>query len=200
MPAQLRNACAASCNPGTLAARDCGAHREPVGRVQRGEHGPFTGSSSGYIESMTLAQAPMTRRVVIAPPTLSLRDAWSAMTRGRFRHLPVVEGGRLLGILSDRDIRLHASAAEDGGLEVPDLRVVDAMTPAPYVCSPDTDVADLVRVMTERKIDAVPVVSPLERLIGLVTTTDLLLLLIRLDEAKVPLPFEFELDAPAAFA
>jgi len=38
-----------------------------------------------------------------------------------------------------------------------DIPVVEAATPWPHVCAPDTDVCDLVRLMTERKIDAVPV-------------------------------------------
>ena len=70
----------------------------------------------------------------------------------------------------------------------------EAATAWPHVCAPDTDVCDLVRVMTEKKIDAVPAVEGTDRLVGLVTSTDLLLLLIRLDEAKIPLPFVFELE------
>ena len=57
-------------------------------------------------------------------------------------------------------------------------------------------------MMTEQKIDAVPVVDGREQLVGLVTSTDLMLLLLRPDEAKVPLPFVFDLehysDAPVA--
>ena len=142
----------------------------------------------------------MTRRVIIVPPALKLASAWKVMKKEHFRHLPVVEGGALVGILSDRDVRLYATEV-DGRVEVLDIAVGEIMSPAPYVCHPTTSVADVVRTMTEKKIDALPVVDEnLGRLVGLVTTTDLILLLIELDEAKAPLPFQFELDEELARA
>ena len=141
----------------------------------------------------------MTRRVIVATPELSLDAAWSIMERERFRHLPVVRNGLLLGMLSDRDILLRSELHEDR-VVTPGL-VGEAMTPAPYVCDPDTDVVDLVRTMTEKKIDAVPVVGNSSKLIGLVTSTDIMLLLLTLDEAKLPIPFQFELEhAPASMS
>jgi acetoin utilization protein AcuB len=135
----------------------------------------------------------MTRRVIVAPPQMSLAAAWEVMQRERFRHLPVVSSNLLVGILSDRDVLLHATT--DGHeVSVPDIAVATAMSPAPYVCLPSTHVADVVRTMTERKIDALPVVDDESHLVGLVTSTDLLLLLIELEEAKLPIPFDFELD------
>ncbi len=149
-----------------------------------------------YLTTMTLAKEPMTRRVVVVPPAFPLSDAWRMMKQGRFRHLPVVEAGCLVGIVSDRDVLLHASPLGEGMMEVDGVTVTEVMTPAPYVCEANTDVADLVRTMTELKIDAVPVVDAAQKLIGLVTSTDLMLLLIRLEDAKLPLPFTFELDEP----
>jgi CBS domain-containing protein len=147
--------------------------------------------------TMTMAAEPMTRKVFVVPPEFSLSAAWDLMSREHFRHLPVVSGRTLIGILSDRDIL--ARATMDGEtIRVPDTRVVDAATPWPDVCAPNTDVCDLVRLMTEKKIDAVPVVDGANQLVGLVTSTDLLLLLISLEEAKVPLPFVFQLEQHAA--
>jgi CBS domain-containing protein len=59
-------------------------------------------------------------------------------------------------------------------------------------------VCDLVRLMTERKIDAVPVVDRANQLVGLVTSTDLLLLLLSREEAKIPLPFMFHIEQHSA--
>jgi acetoin utilization protein AcuB len=146
---------------------------------------------------MSLAAQTMTKKVIVAPPEMSLDHAWQLMCRMRFRHLPIVSGGRLIGILSDRDIFLRSSR-EDGEVVVPDTPVGEAATPSPFVCQPDTDVRDLVRLMTEQKIDAVPVIDDNSSLVGLVTSTDLLLLLVRLDEAKVPLPFVFEIEEHSA--
>jgi CBS domain-containing protein len=142
---------------------------------------------------MTLAAEPMTRKVVVVPPEIPLSSAWALMCRERFRHLPVVSGNALVGILSDRDILLRATM-EGGKISVPDTPAGETLTPLPYVCEPHTDVCDLVRMMTEKKIDAVPVVDGADQLVGLVTSTDLLLLLIPLEQARIPLPFVFELE------
>lgn len=145
---------------------------------------------------MTRASEPMTRKVVVVPPELTLDVAWAIMQRERFRHLPVVRGRMLLGILSDRDVLVRAKL-EGGAPRVPAVPVGEAMTPIPCVCQPTTPVVDLVRLMTEQKIDAVPVIGATDEIVGLVTSTDLLLLLITLEEAKAPLPFEFYLEEGA---
>lgn len=144
------------------------------------------------------AEVPMTRKVIVVPPELTLRSAWHVMQRERIRHLPVVRAGALVGVLSDRDVLARSTMTKSGHLEVPtDVVVGEAMTHTPLAtCEVDTDIRELVQVMTERKIDAIPVVRGL-KLVGLVTSTDLLLLLLDKDEAR-PLPFEFELvDEPA---
>lgn len=146
---------------------------------------------------MTLAAEPMTRKVFVVSPDISLSAAWDLMCRERFRHLPVVSGQTLVGILSDRDILVRATM-EGGSISVPDTPAGEAATPWPHVCEPNTDVTDVVRMMIERKIDAVPVVSDSNQLVGLVTSTDLLLLLIPLEEAKIPLPFVFDLEHHSA--
>ncbi len=135
----------------------------------------------------------MTRLVVVVPPQLTLDVAWEVMQKRRIRHLPIVQGGALLGILSDRDVLVRARLGEDGTISVPHVPVVHAMTPSPATCEPDQSVSSIVRVMTERKIDAMPVLDARERLVGLVTSTDLLLLLIEPDAAR-PLPFTFTVE------
>jgi CBS domain-containing protein len=146
---------------------------------------------------MTRAAEPMTRKVFVVSPDVSLSAAWDLMSRERFRHLPVVSGRTLMGILSDRDILARATMA-NGTITVPDIPVVEAATPWPHVCSPHTDVRDLVRLMSERNIDAVPVVDRANQLVGLVTSTDLLLLLLSREEAKIPLPFMFHIEQHSA--
>ncbi|MBT8494181.1 MAG: CBS domain-containing protein [Deltaproteobacteria bacterium] len=148
---------------------------------------------------MTQASDSMTRKVIVAQPEITLRDAWTLMSREDFRHLPVVSGGTLLGILSDRDILIRAHQKGDE-LLVPDTPVGEAATPWPFVCEPDTDVRQLVHTMIDKKIDAVPVIDGANQLIGLVTSTDLMLLLLGPDELKMPLPFLFELEEYQASA
>ena len=133
----------------------------------------------------------MTRHVIVVPPELALHDAWHIMTREHIRHLPVVRAGALIGMLSDRDILARGTLRKDGTLDVPTAIIVaDAMTPTPIkTCDASTQVGEIARTMTDEKIDAIPVVRGL-RLVGLVTSTDLLYLLIQRDEAR-PLPFDF---------
>lgn len=141
------------------------------------------------------ASTPMTRDVTVVPPELPLALAHKVMQREKIRHLPVVRAGALLGILSDRDLLARGTLKDDGSLHLPHDTVASAMTTSPVVAEADTSVNTLVRLMTERKIDAVPIVRGL-RLVGLVTSTDLLLLLLDFDTATA-LPFEFRLEETA---
>lgn len=136
----------------------------------------------------------MTRDVIVVPPELTLASAWHVMTRERIRHLPVVRAGALIGMLSDRDVLARGETRADGTLRVaPHALVGEAMTPTPVeTCEPSADVATLARVMIEKKIDAIPVVRGL-RLVGLVTSSDLLSLLAERAPRQEPLPFDFRL-------
>lgn len=144
----------------------------------------------------------MTRDVIIVPPELTLATAWRVMTREHIRHLPVVRAGALVGMLSDRDVLARGTMTKEGTLHVePHIVVGDAMAPTPVeTCETTTDVAELVRAMITKKIDAIPVVKGL-RLVGLVTSTDLLSLLLEDHGKPEPLPFEYHLiEDPRAYA
>jgi acetoin utilization protein AcuB len=134
----------------------------------------------------------MTRQVIVVLPELALDAAWRVMQRENIRHLPVVQGGELIGMLSDRDVLLRSSGGRDGKLVVPKTTVGEAMTPAPIVCTAKESLGHLVRLMTEHRIDAVPIVTRSKRLLGLVTTTDLLFALVGFEDTR-PLPIRFEI-------
>ena len=138
----------------------------------------------------------MTRDVIVVPPELTLVSAWNVMTRERIRHLPVVRAGALIGMLSDREVLAHATIGKDGRIQVPvHVSVGEAMTTTPLdTCEPETPVADVICTMIAKKVDVVAVVQGL-RLVGLVTSTDLLSLLLQREPrgASDPLPFEFHL-------
>src|SRR4051812_25532340 len=118
--------------------------------------------------------AAMTRDVVVVPPAMELAAARALMERRRIRHLPVVDDGRLVGILSDRDLL----QCEGSGLDSPEMPVAAAMTPAPITCFISTTVSRVAQMMLDYKIDSVPVVDPVGLLVGLVTSSDLLHLLV----------------------
>jgi CBS domain-containing protein len=83
--------------------------------------------------------------------------------------LPVVDGGNLIGIVSERDVvrRLHA-----GGAATLDARVADIMTTDVSTCSPSDDVGDVAAVMTSRRFRHLPVVVEGE-LVGIVSIGDM---------------------------
>jgi acetoin utilization protein AcuB len=106
------------------------------------------------------------------------------MEEMNIRHLPVMIDARLVGIVSDRDLLRRPDGGEPSACG-------EVMTPSPLTCSPDSSIASVAAMMIEHKIDSIPVVLG-ERLIGLVTSTDLLELLVERDRAQV-LPFDFQL-------
>jgi CBS domain-containing protein len=136
------------------------------------------------------AQAAMTRDVLVVSPSVNADAARRMMERKHVRHLPVVTGGRLVGILSDRDLLLAARSLTCG----------EAMTPAPITCRTHTSVSRVAELMLTHKFDSVPVVDEDGQLVGLVTSTDLLSLLVDRQQAQV-LPFTYNLcltDSDAA--
>jgi CBS domain-containing protein len=130
----------------------------------------------------------MTRDVVVVPPELLVSAARKMMEHSRIRHLPVVKRGRLVGIVSDRDLL----PCEGGDLEGARTLVAEVMTPAPITCSISTTISRVAQIMLEHKIDCLPVVDPSGILVGLVTSSDLLQLLVESAEVQA-LPFHYRL-------
>ena len=138
------------------------------------------------------AKPVMTREVIYVGPHQPLSMAYRSMVLWKVRHMPVVERGKLVGILSDRDVLIHATRKTDE-IFVPAMTVDDAMTASPITLAPDGTVSRAAELMLEYKIDALPIVSG-EKHVGLVTSSDLLVLLIgnneRVDEVKLPFSFK----------
>lgn len=123
------------------------------------------------------AMQAMTRNVVCIHANDTLESAKEIMGEWEIRHLPVVDDGKLIGILSDRDILLHSSMSPEGECHVNDCDVGEVMTRNVITCSPTDSIAKVATAMTDRKIDSLPVVESDGELVGLVTSTDLLELL-----------------------
>jgi len=88
------------------------------------------------------------------------------MQQGNFRSAPVVENGRLVGLITDRDIR-----GQMGRVDTTEVRV--AMSENPPTVTPTTPVHEAARVLFEHKIDALPVVEN-GQLVGVITNSDML--------------------------
>lgn len=125
----------------------------------------------------------MTRELTTLPHDAMLLDAVLLMRSSGFRHIPVVNAGKLVGLLSDRDVQ-RASPSIFGKMTPEEYNRIFETTPIakvmardPEAVGPDTPVPAVVKMMFERKFGSVPVVEGDQKLIGIVTTTDLLGLL-----------------------
>ncbi len=98
----------------------------------------------------------------------TLSRAASIMRENGIRHLPVLRGGKLLGILTDRDIRLIESLE---GFDASDLAVAEAMSEEPYAVDPETPLDEVVAEMAERKYGSAVVVQN-KKVVGIFTTVD----------------------------
>jgi len=116
----------------------------------------------------------MTRNPKTVSPDDPLSLAAGILREHRFHHLPVVEGGRLVGILSDADLRNASFAAipAEGG-PAGDRPVREAMRTEVWSVTPDDSVEDALLILTREKFGALPVLSG-DRLVGIITRADLL--------------------------
>ena len=113
----------------------------------------------------------MTREVKTAEPGTSLRDAAVMMRDGDMGSLPVIDGGRLVGIVTDRDMVVRV-VAEGKGAETP---VSEAMTVDLVTVKPDDFVFEAVRLMGERQVRRMPVVGENGELAGIIAFADVAL-------------------------
>ena len=86
------------------------------------------------------------------------------------RHLPVLDGGKIVGLLSERDLLLVESLP---GVNPTDVRVEEAMVQNVFTVEPETPVGEVVETMIERKLGSA-LVTEGERVIGVFTTIDAL--------------------------
>lgn len=124
-----------------------------------------------------LVRALMTGAPITLPPDISIFEARRLMDNARIRHVLVTLGGDLLGIVTDRDIRLNMPS-QATSLSVWELNyllakvtVGEVMTRSVITVGPDMDVHDAAQIMLDHKIGALPVVED-GRLVGIVTESD----------------------------
>lgn len=118
----------------------------------------------------------MTRNPKTVSPDDPLSFAAGILRENRFHHLPVVQGGKLVGILSDTDLRnasFTAIPTEGEGGPAGGLPVREAMRTEVWSVTPDDSVEDALLILTREKFGALPVLSG-DHLVGIITRTDLL--------------------------
>lgn len=122
---------------------------------------------------MQVRDIMVTEVVTIGPDQPAIR-AYQLMRDRRFRHLPVVAEGRLVGVVSERDLRpvlLSPGLAE--------ATVGEVMVESPITIAPEAQVEEAARLLVTRKIGCLPVVAG-DDLVGIVTETDLLSVFVEL--------------------
>ena len=131
----------------------------------------------------------MTPNPVTITQRNAIRTAINLMREGGFRRLPVVDRGRLVGIITDRDLRRAANSPYVVREKWYDNFVLDhievgaCMTPDPLTIGPDALIAEAACLMRDHKIGGLPVVAE-GQLVGIITETDLMDFLIDILEKQ----------------
>jgi CBS-domain-containing membrane protein len=108
----------------------------------------------------------MTLCPLSVPPEADVKVTFNLLKERGFRQAPVVKDGRLIGIVTDRDLRV--------ALTQPNLTVGDIMSSNPVTILEDATVEEAARIIRNRKFNALPVVSKRGELVGIITVTDIL--------------------------
>lgn len=131
----------------------------------------------------------MTPNPICATPEMTLPEAHKIMTEKRIRRLLVVKDGKLMGIVTQGDVR-GAQPSEATTLSIFELNYLLSkltldriMTPAPITIRPDETVYDAARLMLQKKIAGLPVVEG-EKVVGILTESDIFRMIVRLWEQE----------------
>jgi CBS domain-containing protein len=111
----------------------------------------------------------MTRTAQLTSPDDTLRHAAQMMKECDCGVLPVAEGDRLVGMITDRDIAVRGIADGKG----PDAKVRDAMTDEVMYCFDDDGIQQVCQNMAEIQVRRLPVVNRNKQLVGIVSLSDL---------------------------
>lgn len=114
-------------------------------------------------------------------PKASIAEAWDTMRALDVRHLPVVDGDVVVGMLSDRDLgnldvgRVLTEEGADGLRRQLARPVIQLMSSDVVAAEPETEASELITLFLEQKVGAIPVVHPdTRRLVGIVSYIDVL--------------------------
>ena len=131
----------------------------------------------------SLVQDWMTRDLITITRNTLLHDACRLMKESGIRHLPVLEGGKLAGLVTRGDLR-EASASDAASLSIfeqnyllAQLTVGEIMTRNPITVIPSVPIGHAVQVMLDHKISCLPVLDH-GKLVGIITESDIFRMLV----------------------
>jgi CBS domain-containing protein len=126
----------------------------------------------------------MTPHVKVVDTNVPMTDAYNMMKQYGIRRLPVVHAGKLVGIVTLGDLR-EARPSPATSLSIYELNyllakltVGQVMTHHPYTVTPNTPVQHAARIMLERKVGGLPVVEDGDRVVGIITESDIFRMLV----------------------
>lgn len=111
----------------------------------------------------------MTRDAEVIPSEFFVKDAAKKMQQLDVGFLPIRDGDRLVGMITDRDITVRAVAEGRDPTKTP---VKDVMTPEVVYCFEDQDVSEAAKLMRDKQIRRLPVLNREKRLVGVVSLGD----------------------------
>lgn len=134
-----------------------------------------------------LIKEQMVRRPLIVGPKMLASEAMAFMKQFSIRHLPVIEDQKVVGVISERDLKQIACFSGPGELLVEDLMVRD-----PYTVGKSARLVDVVENMYQNKYGCVIVEDENRKPIGIFTTTDAMRVLLKLLREDTDLPYYLE--------
>ena len=136
---------------------------------------------------MLLVRDSMVREVITVSPETTAAEALKLCREKGIRHLPVLDGGRMVGLISDRDLRLATPALGDPNraAALQKILVGDEMSREIATADPEDPIEQAAMAMHERKIGCLPVVEG-DELVGILTASDVMAALVRLVGAHGP--------------
>lgn len=127
-----------------------------------------------------LVKECMTKDPVTCSPDEDVRVVFGRLTDMKIRQALVLEGGKLIGIVTDRDLRMAVVETVSGQ----GLTVRSVMTPKPVTVAEDSQLREAAGLLSKNKFNALPVLSAAGELAGVLTTTDVLNGLVRALDAE----------------
>jgi len=119
----------------------------------------------------------MSRQIIAVSPDDEIGNILDSMEKLRFRHLPVVQGDKLVGVVTQKDL-LHASSsflsdkAKERDALIGHTKVRSIMQEEVLTVTPSDNLAETGRLMWEAKIGCLPVVDDSDKLVGIITESD----------------------------
>ena len=127
----------------------------------------------------------MTREVVTVSPDASLPEAHRLMSDNNIRRLPVLKGGRLVGVVTRGDVR-GAEPSEATSLSIWEmnyllakLKIKQIMTRDPLTATEDMTLGEVAKIMLDNKVSGLPVIGKEGTVVGIITESDIFRMIVQ---------------------